>query len=33
MAITGCSSNIPLEQNSIPDIEGFDFNDCLFWDP
>lgn len=33
MAITGCSSDIPLEQNSVPSVDGFDFYDCLFWDP
>jgi hypothetical protein len=34
-AITGCSSNIPLEQESLPLIDGYgDFAfDCRFWDP
>ena len=32
-AITGCSSDIPLEQNSVPATDGYDFFDCNFWDP
>ena len=30
-AITG--SDIPLEQNSVPATDGYDFFDCNFWDP
>lgn len=33
-AITGCSANIPLENNSIPFLDEFEYDyfDCLFWD-
>ena len=33
MAITGCSSDIPLEENAVPSVDGYEFYDCLFWDP
>jgi hypothetical protein len=35
-ALTGCSANIPLEENSLPEFPD-DFGDiafdCRFWDP
>jgi hypothetical protein len=34
-AITGCSSDIPLDQGTLPKIDGYgDYAfDCRFWDP